>query len=93
MLDIECFAFLGRSLEGALAPVLVAATNRGLTKIRGTDHTCPPPPPSPRSRAFPHCPPPTMSRGGASPAQQDGALMVRNLSLPDFEAHVIGRKQ
>mmetsp|Transcript_3820 Transcript_3820/g.10996 ORF Transcript_3820/g.10996 Transcript_3820/m.10996 type:complete len:466 (-) Transcript_3820:1605-3002(-) len=41
MLDIECFAFLGRSLEGALAPVLVAATNRGLTKIRGTDLTSP----------------------------------------------------
>ena len=40
MLDIECFSFLGRALEGDMAPVLVAATNRGLTKIRGTDYTC-----------------------------------------------------
>lgn len=39
MLDIECFSFLGRYLEGDTAPVLVAATNRGLTKIRGTDYT------------------------------------------------------
>lgn len=41
MLDIECFSFLGRSLEGDMAPVLVAATNRGVTKIRGTDYTSP----------------------------------------------------
>ncbi len=40
MLDIECFAWLGRALETDMAPVLVAATNRGITKIRGTDYMC-----------------------------------------------------
>ena len=42
MLDIECFAWLGRALETEMAPVLVAATNRGITKIRGTDYMCGP---------------------------------------------------
>ena len=35
MLDIECFSFLNRALENHLAPVLILATNRGITKIRG----------------------------------------------------------
>ena len=39
MLDMECFSFLNRALESELAPVLVIATNRGLSKIRGTDYT------------------------------------------------------
>merc|ERR1711912_123670 len=41
MLDIECFSFLNRALETDLAPVLVVATNRGVTKIRGTEYESP----------------------------------------------------
>ena len=41
MLDVECFSFLNRALEGDMAPVLVVATNRGITKIRGTDYRAP----------------------------------------------------
>merc|ERR1719168_432575 len=41
MLDIECFSFLNRALEDDLAPVVVMATNRGITKIRGTDYKSP----------------------------------------------------
>jgi RuvB-like protein 2 len=36
MLDIECFSFINRALEHELAPVVVMATNRGITTIRGT---------------------------------------------------------
>lgn len=35
MLDIECFAYLNRSLESNFSPICVLATNRGVTKIRG----------------------------------------------------------
>jgi len=41
MLDIECFSFLNRALENEMAPVLVTATNRGITKIRGTNYESP----------------------------------------------------
>ena len=41
MLDIECFSWLNRALESALAPVLIIATNRGITKIRGTEYKSP----------------------------------------------------
>ena len=41
MLDEEGFAFLGRALEADLAPVLVAATNRGVAPIRGTAYAAP----------------------------------------------------
>ena len=41
MLDIECFSFLNRALENDMAPVLVVATNRGITKIRGTQYRSP----------------------------------------------------
>merc|ERR1711959_228518 len=41
MLDIECFSFLNRALENDMAPVLVVATNRGITEIRGTDYESP----------------------------------------------------
>jgi len=41
MLDIECFSFLNRALENDMAPVLVTATNRGITKIRGTNYESP----------------------------------------------------
>jgi RuvB-like protein 1 (pontin 52) len=37
MLDMECFTYLNRSLESPLSPIVVLATNRGVTKIRGTD--------------------------------------------------------
>ncbi len=37
MLDIESFAFLGRALEEEFAPVLVLATNRAITTVKGTD--------------------------------------------------------
>ncbi|WP_062500453.1 RuvB-like helicase [Sulfolobus acidocaldarius] len=37
MLDIEAFSFLTKTLESELAPILILATNRGITKIRGTD--------------------------------------------------------
>ncbi|EDV28632.1 uncharacterized protein TRIADDRAFT_36940 [Trichoplax adhaerens] len=41
MLDIECFSFLNRALESDLAPILIMATNRGITKIRGTNYSSP----------------------------------------------------
>lgn len=41
MLDIECFTYLNRALESALAPIVILATNRGLCQIRGTDITSP----------------------------------------------------
>jgi RuvB-like protein 2 len=41
MLDIECFSFLNRALESDMAPVLIIATNRGITKIRGTNSLSP----------------------------------------------------
>lgn len=37
MLDIEAFSFLTKALESELSPILILATNRGMTKIRGTD--------------------------------------------------------
>ena len=41
MLDIETFAFLNRALEQELSPIIIFATNRGLTNIRGTDIKAP----------------------------------------------------
>lgn len=32
MLDIESFSFLNRALESDMAPVLIMATNRGITR-------------------------------------------------------------
>ena len=37
MLDIEAFSFLSRAMESDMSPILILATNRGVTKIRGTD--------------------------------------------------------
>lgn len=48
MLDIEIFTYLNKALESSMAPIVVLASNRGLTTIRGTDdnikapHGCPP---------------------------------------------------
>jgi RuvB-like protein 2 len=41
MLDIECFSFLNRALEADSAPIVIMATNRGITNIRGTDYKSP----------------------------------------------------
>jgi len=41
MLDIECFSFLNRALESDQAPIVIMATNRGITKIRGTEYKSP----------------------------------------------------
>lgn len=41
MLDIECFSFLNRALESDFAPIVILATNRGITKIRGTNYKSP----------------------------------------------------
>jgi len=37
MLDMEAFSFLNRALESDLSPLVILATNRGITKIRGSD--------------------------------------------------------
>lgn len=36
MLDIECFTYLNRALEQALSPIVILASNRGNTVVRGT---------------------------------------------------------
>jgi RuvB-like protein 2 len=41
MLDVESFSFLNRALENEMSPVLIMATNRGITRIRGTTYTSP----------------------------------------------------
>lgn len=37
LLDLEAFSFLGRAVESELVPIIILATNRGITRIRGTD--------------------------------------------------------
>lgn len=41
MLDIECFSYINRALEGELAPIVIMASNRGNTRIRGTNYRSP----------------------------------------------------
>ena len=41
MLDMECYSFLNRVLESKMAPILILATNRGITTIRGTKYQGP----------------------------------------------------
>ncbi|CAG2110639.1 unnamed protein product [Medioppia subpectinata] len=41
MLDIECFSFINRAIESDFAPILITATNRGITRIRGTNYQSP----------------------------------------------------
>lgn len=41
MLDVECFTYLNRALESSLAPIVIFATNRGQSTIRGTDVVSP----------------------------------------------------
>lgn len=37
LLDLEAFSFIGRAVESELVPITILATNRGITRIRGTD--------------------------------------------------------
>ncbi|EXJ93348.1 RuvB-like helicase 2 [Capronia coronata CBS 617.96] len=41
MLDIECYSYINRALEADLAPIVIMASNRGNTRIRGTTYTSP----------------------------------------------------
>ncbi len=41
MLDIECFSYINRALESELAPIVIMASNRGNSRIRGTDYKSP----------------------------------------------------
>ncbi|KAK0741880.1 TIP49 C-terminus-domain-containing protein [Apiosordaria backusii] len=37
MLDVECFTYLNKALESPISPIVVLASNRGVTTIRGAD--------------------------------------------------------
>jgi len=37
MLDMDCFSFLNRAMESELCPIVILATNRGMSAIRGTN--------------------------------------------------------
>jgi RuvB-like protein 2 len=41
MLDTECFSYINRALEADLAPIVIMASNRGNTRIRGTTYRSP----------------------------------------------------
>lgn len=41
MLDVECFTYLNRALESSISPIVILASNRGMTTIRGTDEIAP----------------------------------------------------
>lgn len=41
MLDMECFSFLNRALEEDMSPIVIMASNRGITNIRGTKYKSP----------------------------------------------------
>ncbi|RMZ78263.1 hypothetical protein DV737_g3986, partial [Chaetothyriales sp. CBS 132003] len=41
MLDIECFSYINRALEAELAPIVIMASNRGSSRIRGTTYRSP----------------------------------------------------
>jgi len=41
MLDLECFAFINRAIESESSPIVIMATNRGITKIRQTNQISP----------------------------------------------------
>ncbi|KAJ4381408.1 RuvB ATP-dependent DNA helicase pontin [Didymella sp. IMI 355093] len=47
MLDLESFTFLNRALESPLSPLVILASNRGTTHIRGGTNLPPPPTASP----------------------------------------------
>ena len=37
MLDLECFSYLNQALESPFSPIVVLATNRGVTRVRGSE--------------------------------------------------------
>ncbi|SSD61529.1 probable RuvB-like protein 2 [Saccharomycodes ludwigii] len=41
MLDIECFSFINRALEDEFSPIVIMATNRGISQTRGTSYKSP----------------------------------------------------
>jgi len=41
LMDIELFAFMNRAMESEMAPIIILASNRGFSKIRGTDIVAP----------------------------------------------------
>lgn len=41
LMDIELFAFMNRAMESEMAPIIILASNRGFSKIRGTDIVSP----------------------------------------------------
>ncbi|WP_202320328.1 RuvB-like helicase [Archaeoglobus neptunius] len=41
LMDIELFAFMNRAMESEMAPIIILASNRGFSRIRGTDLTAP----------------------------------------------------
>ena len=41
MLDIKCFTYLNRALESNLALIVILATKRGISQIKGTDMRSP----------------------------------------------------
>ncbi len=41
MLDLECFAYINRAIESESSPIVIMATNRGITKIRQTNQISP----------------------------------------------------
>ncbi|QOU21255.1 RuvB-like protein 2 [Brettanomyces bruxellensis] len=41
MLDIECFSYINRALEDEFSPIVIMATNRGISKTRGTNYMSP----------------------------------------------------
>jgi len=41
MLDLESFTFLTRALESSISPIVILASNRGLTPIRGAQDSLP----------------------------------------------------
>jgi TBP-interacting protein len=41
LMDIELFAFMNRAMESEMAPIIILASNRGISRIRGTDIVSP----------------------------------------------------
>jgi len=41
LMDIELFTFMNRAMESEMAPIIILASNRGFSKIRGTDIVAP----------------------------------------------------
>lgn len=41
MLDIECYSYINRALEVPMAPIVIMASNRGNSRIRGTNYRSP----------------------------------------------------